>query len=178
MTTLACFCKARNSRYPSGSIVCKFGLHCLTDPTSGPGPWMNRKNKGQLAAQLIQCPQHWEKDRSSSTFDGTVQIHEAEPLERQPVLETSKQSFCLRQKLHQCVDHHVPDEENLLRRDALALQIFVSIGRRREQKVRELIGDKPVDLFRHLSIERPKPASTCADLIPSFAQTNAAATVD
>src|SRR5258706_9802164 len=60
----------------------------------------------------------------------------------------------LRQQANERVNHHVAHTMNLLRRDAFAAQIFVGVGRRREQQIRELVGYEAVDLLRHSSIPR------------------------
>src|SRR5580658_7775711 len=85
-----------------------------------------------------------------------MECHQAEAIKRQFLLKVSEELFSLRQKLHERVDHDVADKENLLCGDALALEILISVWRWCEEQVGELIGNKPVDLLRHLAIEGPQ----------------------
>ena len=53
----------------------------------------------------------------------------------------------------QRVDHHIPDEMNLLRIHTLPFQVFVGFAVGREQVIGQGIGDHPIDLLGHRAIE-------------------------
>ena len=60
--------------------------------------------------------------------------------------------FCAFQIAQQRIDHDVADHANRLRRNAFGQQILISVTRRREQEIRDLIGEHAIDFFRHSSI--------------------------
>ena len=83
--------------------------------------------------------------------------------------------------LHICkqgVDHRVPDKEDLAGQHTAALKILVRRRRRREEVVRDGIGDDAIDLFGHRPVARANPPSTCATRTPSFCAAMAQAMVD
>jgi hypothetical protein len=53
------------------------------------------------------------------------------------------------------VDHHIADEDDLLRGLALAPQRLVRIARRREEQIGKAVGDNTVDLLWHPAIVAP-----------------------
>src|SRR5277367_4631953 len=62
-----------------------------------------------------------------------------------------------RQKLHQRINHHVADAEDLSPSNSLAPQISISILGRRKQQISNLIGNHTVDLFRHGAVKGAEP---------------------
>ena len=60
------------------------------------------------------------------------------------------------QEAYERVDHHVTDTMYFLCCDAFTKKIFITIGRRSEQEIAYLIGEKTVDFFRHAAVERPQ----------------------
>src|ERR1044072_1347009 len=54
---------------------------------------------------------------------------------------------CSRQVLQQRVDHHVADQADSFLWDSLSTKIFVSIGRRSEQQIGDLVGQQPINFF-------------------------------
>ena len=57
------------------------------------------------------------------------------------------------QELHQGIDHHVADAENLFGGDSLIPKIEVAVLGRRKQQVSQLIGKQPVDFLWHGAVE-------------------------
>src|SRR6185437_7224753 len=116
---------------------------------------MNREDKRQIAAQLVEHLKHRQKDHLVVDIRRTMQGHEAETIERELLPKTREEFLRFWQKLHERVNHDVTDKKYLLGRNAFALEILISVRRRCEQQIGELICYKPVDLLRHLAIERP-----------------------
>jgi hypothetical protein len=56
----------------------------------------------------------------------------------------------------QGVDHHVSDQANPRSIDSLGVEVFIRVGRGREPEIRKLIGEDPVDLFRHGAVAGPE----------------------
>ena len=67
------------------------------------------------------------------------------------------------QELHQGIDHHVADAENLFGGDTLVPKIRVRVLGRRKQQVGELIGQQPVDFLRHGAVEGAQSGFDVAD---------------
>jgi len=56
----------------------------------------------------------------------------------------------------QGVDHHLSDQANPRSIDSLGVEVFIRVGRGREPEIRKLIGEDPVDLFRHGAVAGPE----------------------
>src|SRR3984957_1873544 len=73
-----------------------------------------------------------------------------------------------REKLYQRIDHDIPDSVDFVGRNALVLEVGISILRRSEQEIGESVCHDAVDLFRHGSIERTKPSFYVSHLNEQF----------
>src|SRR5215469_11566541 len=58
------------------------------------------------------------------------------------------------QETDQRVDHHVAYQMNLLSCDAFPGEVLIPVLGWSEEQIRNLIGQKAIDLFRHSAIER------------------------
>ena len=55
------------------------------------------------------------------------------------------------------IDHDVADEIDLFVWDTLAAKVFVGIGRRCPEDIRNSVGDEAIDLFRHRPVAAAQP---------------------
>ena len=69
----------------------------------------------------------------------------------------------LRQKSYEGVDHDVAHEGDLLGGQALAQEVGVGVGGRREQQVGDVVGHHAVDLFGHGAVERAQAGLEVGD---------------
>ena len=67
------------------------------------------------------------------------------------------------QKTDESIDHHIADAVNLGGVDALANEIFIAVGRGREQQVGKLVGEQPIDFFGHAAVTGAQAGFDVAD---------------
>jgi hypothetical protein len=94
---------------------------------------------------------------------GAVQRDEEVVAGRHPELRGDLEPLELRTHRDQRVDHRVPDRADPRTGAALAQQVLQRLRGVGEQEVRHVIGDDPVDLLGHRSIERSESCFDVAD---------------
>ena len=112
---------------------------------------------------LRQRPEQSRERRRIVHVRRPVQGSERVPLARElePLLDTALPRA--RQGREQGIDHHVPDEMHPRRIDPFLAQVLVAVSRRREEQVREPVGEYPVDLLGHGPVARAEPGFDVRD---------------